>query len=379
MIWVDPMRIRQVLFNLLSNAVRFTDEGSINIDVRRVDKDVVFTVADTGIGIAEEDMPRLFKDFQQLDGTTRRQHGGAGLGLAISRRFVELHQGRISVKSELGKGSTFTFCLPITEQQPTSVSGKYNWKLLNDHPIQTPMNHSILLAVTRNPIAIEGLVRQTQDCRTVVASTLQQAQSMAQHLLPQCVLIDTACEPIDEQRLQALAQDWNMPQIPIIALHMADHRTSSQPLNVNGYLMKPFSIHKIRETLNEYADEPDRILVIDDDQDFVRLLSRMLDTPRYHCQVIGAYNGHDGLALLQNFQPDLVLVDVNLSGWDGVHLVDAIRSCKQGQNVPVIAIVSENDNKLADVMNDPLLIVQSDGLEMRKVTHLIQYLMGYTS
>ncbi|MBA3868920.1 MAG: response regulator [Anaerolineae bacterium] len=378
-IWVDATRIRQVLFNLLSNAVRFTDVGSVIISVRREEKEIVFAVTDTGIGIAEEDMPRLFKDFQQLDGTTRRQHGGAGLGLAISRRFVELHQGRISVESEPGIGSTFTFTLPITEQQPTSVSGKYNWKMFNDQPIQTPMNHSILLAVTRNPTAIEGLVRHTQDCRTVVASTLQQAQNMAQRLLPQCVVVDTAFEAVDSNHLQALAEAWDMPQIPFIAFHLPDHSPSSQPLNVNGYLTKPFSIQKMHETLNEFAEQPRRILVIDDDQDFVRLLSRMLDTPRYRCQVIGAYNGHDGLALLQSVQPDLVLVDVRLAGWDGTQLVNAIRTCQQGQNTPVIAIVSEDETVLVDVINEPLLVTKSAGLEVHKVSHLIRYFMGLTA
>src|SRR5262249_9623077 len=142
------------------------------------------------------------------------------------------------------------------------------------------------------------------------------------------------------------------------------------------YLTKPFSIQKIHETLSEFAEEPRRILVIDDDQDFVRLLTRMLDTPRYHCQVIGAYNGHDGLALLQSHQPDLILVDVRLTGWDSTQLVNAIRMVHQGQNTPIIAIVSEDQSKIADVINYPLLITQSAGLELRKVTHVIQYFMG---
>jgi len=379
MIWVDQTRIRQVLFNLLSNAVRFTDEGSVKINVHRAEKEVIFSVTDTGIGIAKDDMPRLFKDFQQLDGTTRRQHGGAGLGLAISRRFVELHQGRISVKSEPGKGSTFTFSLPITEQQPTAVSGKYNWKLLNDQPIQTPMRHSILLAVTRNPTAIEGLVRQAQECRTVIATTLQQAQSMAQRLLPQCVVIDTACEAIDENTLQSLAETWDMPQIPFIAFRLPDYTPPNQTLNVNGYLTKPFSIQKIHETLNEFAEEPKRILVIDDDQDFVRLLSRMLDTPRYHCQVTGAYNGYEGLALLQSIKPDLVMVNRRMVGSENTQLVNAIRNYQQGQNASLIAIVSEDETEFGDVVNHPLFVTQSSGLEVRKVTHLIRYFLGLTA
>ncbi|MDI7278123.1 MAG: ATP-binding protein, partial [Anaerolineae bacterium] len=117
-LWLDPTRIRQVLFNLLNNAARFTEQGTITVSVRRQGDEVVFSVADTGVGIAPEDLPRVFEEFQQLNGTTRRRHGGAGLGLAISKRFVQLHGGRIWVESQPGQGSTFYFGLPIRRSEP---------------------------------------------------------------------------------------------------------------------------------------------------------------------------------------------------------------------------------------------------------------------
>ena len=117
-IQVDPTRIRQVLFNLLSNAVRFTDHGLITVSARQQGEEVVFAVADTGVGIPAEDMSRIFEEFQQVEGGTRRPHGGAGLGLAISKRFVELHGGRIWAESEVGRGSTVSFSLPLAPREP---------------------------------------------------------------------------------------------------------------------------------------------------------------------------------------------------------------------------------------------------------------------
>ncbi|MBC7239137.1 MAG: hypothetical protein H5T71_03435, partial [Chloroflexi bacterium] len=115
---VDPRRIRQVLFNLLSNAVRFTEKGSITVTVMQQDNEIVFAIRDTGIGIADEDKTRIFEEFRQADSGTHRRYGGAGLGLAISKRFVELHGGRIWVESQVGQGSTFYFTLPITQDLP---------------------------------------------------------------------------------------------------------------------------------------------------------------------------------------------------------------------------------------------------------------------
>ena len=339
-LWIDPMRIRQVLFNLLSNAVRFTDTGSVCVRVQGEDKEIIFSVKDTGIGIAAEDMPRLFQDFQQLDGTTRRRHGGAGLGLAISRRFVELHKGRIWVESQENCGSTFYFSLPVSDHQPDTNTDKYNWKLHNNKPASAPMNHNILLAVTGNPAALDVLTRHTHDYRTVLASSLESARIMARDLLPQCILIDTTYEKVDIGNIQQLAEAWDMPYTPFMAFHLPSYNPATQALNVSGYLVKPFSIQKLNDILREFAPEPRRVLVIDDDQDFVRLLSRYLSAPHYHSEVIGAYNGRDGLALLQSIQPDLILVDVNLPEWTGTELVNAIRSQRAGRQTPIIAVMA---------------------------------------
>jgi len=112
----DPVRLKQILLNLLGNAVKFTDQGTITVKVVQENQMARFSVEDTGCGIQAEDLPFVFDVFQQADASPTRSAGGTGLGLAITKRLVELHSGRISVESEFGKGSTFTFSIPIEEQ-----------------------------------------------------------------------------------------------------------------------------------------------------------------------------------------------------------------------------------------------------------------------
>ncbi len=183
-LWVDPTRIRQVLFNLLNNAARFTDQGSVTVSARRQDEQVVFAVADTGVGIAPEDIQYIFEEFRQADGSTRRSHGGAGLGLAISRRFVELHGGRIWVESEVGRGSTFYFSLPASQGPAAALSHPHLLRTAGTAPARGG-EEPVLLAFTRSPSAAALLMRYVRGFRTVVASDREQAQRAARQFMPQ--------------------------------------------------------------------------------------------------------------------------------------------------------------------------------------------------
>ena len=175
-LWVDATRIRQVLINLLNNAVRFTERGGIALSVRRSGKDVEFAVRDTGVGIPPEHLERIFDEFRQVDGSTRRPHGGVGLGLAISRRFVELHHGRIWAESEVGKGSVFYFSLPA-ERSGELEPSRDLLRLASPAPLET--RDRILLVVTRSPAAAGLLTRYLKGVRTVVFPDLDAVRAAA--------------------------------------------------------------------------------------------------------------------------------------------------------------------------------------------------------
>jgi signal transduction histidine kinase len=238
-LWGDPTRIRQVLFNLLNNAARFTEQGSVTISVRRQEENVCFAVADTGLGIAAEDIPRIFDEFQQIDGGTRRRHGGAGLGLAISRQFVELHHGHIWVESQPGKGSTFYFSLPLSGSELAIVPGSRKlWQADHSWPTRES-GEPVLLVVTRSLSAVALLTRYVGGFRTVAVPDLEQARHSVGQLVPQIVVIDKACEDLSRAQLEEIARIWELPGTPFVTCSLPGEDPLRQQLAVEGYLIKP--------------------------------------------------------------------------------------------------------------------------------------------
>jgi len=120
--WGDARRLTQVLLNLVGNAIKFTDSGQVAVQARAAGDAFVVAVADTGPGIAENERERIFEEFQQAETTTRSAKGGTGLGLAIARRIIEMHGGRLWLESTLGRGSTFTFTVPVRMAEPAATA-----------------------------------------------------------------------------------------------------------------------------------------------------------------------------------------------------------------------------------------------------------------
>jgi signal transduction histidine kinase/CheY-like chemotaxis protein len=368
---VDPVRIRQVLFNLMNNAVRFTDRGSITVKAYDEVGQVVVAVADTGIGITPEDLPRLFEQFQQLDGSTRRQRGGAGLGLAISKEFVELHRGKMWVESQPGQGSTFFFSLPAgpanllaipdeqTGEKGSALSAKWG-------------EEGILLAVTRSASGVSLLDRYVRGCRTVVFQSLEQARHAAQQLIPQLVVVDLACTKVAAAELEGLAQQWGLPNTPFIACPLPGEEPLRQRLAVDSYLLKPVSRQGLWDVLRQFGEEIDRVLVIDDDRDFVRLITRMLDSPVRRYQVISAYSAQEGLMMLDQHQPDLVLLDLRLPDQDGSQVLEQIRSSPQWRNIPVVVVSAQDEIDHMEKLTGPTIVTRTGGLMPGEVVQLIQ-------
>jgi len=370
-LYVDPTRIRQVLFNLLSNAVRFTEHGGISIAVRRQADSMVFSVTDTGVGLAPESIERVFEEFQQADGSTRRRHSGAGLGLAISKRFVELHGGRIWAESQLGQGSTFSFSLPIGRPQGVVASGQRPEEG-GRADMEKGSDQSVVLAVTPSPSAAGLLTRYLHGCRTTVAADLEQARLMAQQVIPQVVLIDQACQGLNHLALGQLARDWDLPRTPFVICPLPGEELMRERLAVNGYLAKPVSRQGLWDALRPFGEGVDKLLVIDDDRDFALLLARMLDSPVRRYQVITAYNGHDGLEMMRRHRPDLVLLDLVLPDMHGLQVLECIGAAPELQHTPVIVISAQNELSQTQALDGAMLITRDSGLMPAEVVRWVQ-------
>lgn len=368
-LWVDTTRIRQVLFNLLSNAARFTERGSITVKVERRQAEVVFSVIDTGIGIAPEDMQQLFIEFHQLHGGTRRPHGGAGLGLAISRRFVELHHGHIWVESQPGNGSTFSFSLPIMQviEEPTQT-----YAPTNSTPAATRDDERIVIAVTRSPSAAGLLTRHLQGCRTIIFQDLEQTRQAVQRLLPQCIVIDTAHETLTTDALQSLAQQWQLQNTPLIACPLPGKDLLRQQLAVTGYLVKPVSMQSVQDALTQISREIKCVLAVDDNHDFVQMLTRLLNRPIRPLKVVAAYSAKEGLALIHYHHPDVIFLDWQLPDMNGLELIEQIRALPGQTDIPIVIVSGEDTIDLMEPKHKPICYTKLQGVTPGDIVHLIQ-------
>ncbi len=367
---IDPTRIRQVLFNLLNNAARFTERGSVTVRAGKRGKDLVVSVADTGVGIAPEHLPIIFEEFQQADGGTRRRHEGAGLGLAISRRFVELHGGRIWAESEVGRGSTFYFSLPLQGMDTaTAPAGR----TLGASAAAAPNTEPVLLAVTRSPAAATLLTRYVHGVRTVTVPDLEQAQRAALQIAPQVVILDRASAAPENVALDHLAREWGLAQTAFVTCPLPGEESLRQQLAVDGYLIKPVSRPAVWDILRRLGAGVDRVLVVDDDQDFALLLSRMLeDSPVRRYQVMTAGSGREALAIVQRRPPDLLFLDLVLPDIEGLQVIAHIRNLDPPHPFPIVVITGQDETDRSRALPGTLTIAKAEGLLPGEIVRWVQ-------
>lgn len=258
----DPKRLKQMLVNLLSNAVKFTPaKGRVSLEVE-VDPTagvVRFAVQDTGIGIAVDDMGRLFKPFTQLDSSLSRQHEGTGLGLALVHSLTELHGGSITVESEVGKGSRFTIALPyhppeLTHAKPSADPPPAEVPMVAQPMIATPTGSRILL-VEDNEFNIAAISEYLEDkgYQVSVARNGREALTMVGEAHPDLILMDIQMPEIDgleaTRRLRAMPDFMRTPIIALTALAMPGDRERCLKAGANEYMTKPVSLKGLIEAI----------------------------------------------------------------------------------------------------------------------------------
>jgi signal transduction histidine kinase/CheY-like chemotaxis protein len=369
-VWLDPTRIRQVLFNLLSNSARFTEEGGVTVRVEDLGDQLHFSVSDTGVGIPENELPKVFQEFHQIEDRLNEGEGGTGLGLAISKQFVELHGGRIWVESEFGKGSTFSFVIPVEgEGQQAFDKHEDAARAVDAEPKR---KQRVLLAVTKSLSGMGLLSRHLRDVKTAIAPDLETAQEMAHQLLPQTVFVDTCSVETGDKELEEIGRRWNLPHVPFIACPLPSEEAWRQQLAVDGYLVKPVERDDLWDVLRHFGKGIDRILVVDDDQDFVRLLSRLLDNPVRRYEVHGAYTGEEALALARRWRPDLVLLDLALPGMQGARVAQRMRSAPDLRDIPIVVVSGKEGDSDGQTLAGALRVTRASGLSTSEVVSWVQ-------
>ncbi len=338
----DATKVRQTLFNLLSNASKFTERGTITVTVERfavagADR-IRFRVSDTGVGISERQLAKLFVTYGQADSTTARRFGGAGLGLAISRRFARLMQGDVTVQSELGKGSTFTLELPAVVKRDEVTPPGTDPKTPSD-PLRSPV-----VVVHENP-ANRDRMREflvTEGFRAETAASGPEGIELARRVKPLAIALDLGSLGADGLGLLSiLRNDTQLANLPVILLTQIEGRKYGYALGVGDYLKKPLPAEDLQSMLDHYRKETSLrpILIVDDDEATRETLRTILTAEGWTVAV--AANGREALQRLSEAPPCLILLDLLMPEMGGIELLNELRTKPAYRNIPTIILTGE--------------------------------------
>jgi PAS domain S-box-containing protein len=342
----DQTKVRQSLFNLLSNACKFTSQGTIYLNVDREagsGRDwLVFKVKDTGIGMTARQMAKLFQAFTQADASTTRKYGGTGLGLAISRRFCQMMGGDITVESEVGKGTTFTIRLPALVIDPKAVVGSPTMMAT-----RSPLAPQIggVLVIDDDPTVHDLIGRTLAKEGISVETALDGTEGLrkAKELKPKVITLDVMMPGQDGWSvLSALKADPQLANIPVIMVTMVDDKNLGFALGAADYLTKPVERDKLASLLAKYRNEqpPGTALLIEDDETTRGMMAQMLEKDGW--TVRQADNGRTGLEAVRKEVPKVILLDLMMPEMDGFQFLRELRQSEKEKHVPVIVLTAKD-------------------------------------
>ncbi len=335
---VDPMRLRQILLNLLSNACKFTKQGEVTLLARKLVNEgnwIEFAVSDTGIGMTPEQQAKLFEEFTQADSSTARQYGGTGLGLAITRKLARMMGGDVTLTSEAGRGSTFTVRLPASTDVPAEA------------PISSDRGSSIradcVLVIVDDATARELIADHLKagGFSVVTAAGGVEGIKLAKELQPTAITLDVMMPDLDGWSvLAALRQNPELADIPVIMVSIVDDKRRGIALGAAGYLTKPIDRERLHKLVRRFQSprRATRVLMVEDDASQRQRMLGWLERPQWI--VREAANGREALVLLREEKPDVILLDLMMPEMDGFEVVAALQGDKDWRDIPVIVITS---------------------------------------
>ena len=333
---IDPLRIRQVLYNLLTNAIRHTSDGEVRVDVRVVGDEVITSVTDTGCGIPSEELTAIFNEFYQVGRPKQSADAGKGLGLAIAKRFVQLHGGRIWAESEVGKGSVFSFALPLHAKSVGLA------RQAGATPMPPQRELPLVLVVNDDGMAAPYLRRRLQGYEFApVHDPSEVTEAVAGRRLMAVI--------VNGKPGNGNAETWDgvlhaLPEdVPVIQCALPSNEWVFGEGQFAAVLTKPVTPEDVLGTVARLVNgnEAARVLLVDDDRGFVQLLARILESDqarRY--EIAKAYSGQEALQKVRHFRPQLMLLDLRLPDLTGFSVLDQLREDGEYGNLPVVAVTA---------------------------------------
>jgi PAS domain S-box-containing protein len=348
---VDQTRFKQILVNLVSNAVKFSHpHGTVTIASKRVANDLQFSVKDEGLGIREEDLPGLFKPFRQAQSNREKNREGIGLGLAITKKLVELHGGSIWVDSIWGQGTTVSFRLPMivdATHEHIAQAGMLLDALRRENKPTDAQQKPLALIVEDSPQASELLKMYIESAgyRVEVAANGIDAVDMAKRLHPSVITLDLLLPMKDGwQVLKELKRHPLCKHIPVIVVSIIDEKNLGFSLGAVDYFVKPVNRDDLVQALDKVhlVEHPDgrkpTVLVIDDDRAATDLIQIILQNEGYN--VLKAFHGKDGLEIAARENPDLIILDLIMPETSGFNVAYQLKQIPATRGIPIIILTS---------------------------------------
>lgn len=336
----DENKVSQILKNFLSNAIKFTEEGEIRVRVATGDNDsVVFSVADTGIGIEPKDHERIFEEFSQVENHLQQTVKGTGLGLSLSRRIAAIMGGDIRVESEMGKGSTFYFELPRVHPEVREM-----------HRLEHEAEH---LDPSRSPVLVVEDDRQTlflyerylrgSGFQVIPARTLGEARQALERIRPSAIVLDVMLDGESSWSFLAeIKQSEETRDVPVLVVTVTNREQKARALGADEFCVKPMDrdwLMRRLQNVAKYRGTVERVLVIDDDEVSRYLIRKMLAGSSY--RVIEAANARDGIDKARRERPHLILLDFVLPNATAFDVLDELKVDPQTRSIPVLIQTSK--------------------------------------
>lgn len=337
----DDAKLHQVLQNVIGNAVKFTDEGYVEISVDFDSDKVSIVIEDTGIGISQQALPHIFEEFRQADGSSSRRYEGTGLGLAIAHKMIHNLNGNIRVTSELGKGTIFTITLPIRWQ---GEIGEF------DVPTFSPDTYhheeKAILIVDDDSKYVEAISKDLEEAgyRTIRTTSGKEALKLVESQRPFAIILDVIMPEIDGwEVLQRLKNNKDTEDIPVIIVSISNDEDTAFALGAVGYIQKPASKQQLIAEIHKLYKNPDSVMIVDNDEFDRRQLSEIVTSANIH--TIVAHDGKECIRLLQNYIPDVLILDLFMPEMNGFQVLDTIRSSEVTRDLPVVIVTAKDLTK----------------------------------
>ena len=333
----DEAKISQVLRNFISNALKFTENGEIRVSVcTGHDDTVIFSVADTGIGIAPTDRERIFQEWEQIEGKIQKSAKGTGLGLPLSKKLAQLLGGDVYVKSEVGIGSTFFVAVPIRYQ------GESEAIYVPDVRRELDSAKLPVLVVEDNREALfvyEKYLKGTP-FQVIPAQDLKQARRALGEFKPVAIVLDVLLQGEHSwQLLQDLRQDPATQDIPVLVVTVVENEGKALAMGATAFHAKPIDrnwlVDRLQETL---GGRQDKILIVDDDEISRYLLKGLLGNSGF--RLLEARGGVEGVKIASESKPNAIILDLSMPDMNGFEVLSILKADPKTSEIPIIIYTS---------------------------------------